>query len=266
MAAIPRRTACLIIGIDNHVGAYLARLLDARGAAVAGTGDPGITAQLGVADAIAAVDDTDIAAAIGEARLVFAISDGSTQRADLLARSLEAAGGQAQPPRFVHVAEAADVDVPTVRDTIARVTAASGIAAANLLLNAHESRFGTRPTLMAEIIAVAARGAAPLRVIAEPGPRDWGWTPEYVDAVQRAALMNKLTDCVIASGHTLTATEITEAAFGYFNRNAADHLRIEGSGTQAAPIDLTALRAETGWTATTWGTDLVHALCEGAAA
>ena len=254
--------ACLIIGIDNHVGAYLARLLDARGVALAGVGEPGLVTRLGIADAITPVAAADTAAAAAQARLVFAISDGSAAHADRLAAGIDAAKATT---RLIHVADVVDLKLAPVRDTLARITAAKARGeAANVLLEAHDSRFGTRATLPAQIIAVAHAGDPAVREIAEPGPRDWGWTPEYVDAVQRLATRERLVDMVVASGHTLTAAEMADAAFAYFRRNIADHIRIAGSGTAAAPIAIAAAKAATGWTASTWGRDLIKALCEGA--
>lgn len=260
--------ACLIIGVDDHVGAYLARLLDARGVALAGVGDAGLLTRLGIADAVTPVAGSDVAAAAAESRLVFAISNGSAERADLLATGIDAAKGSA---RLIHVADVADLSLAPVRETITRISAArkaSDGEAANLLLEAHDSRFGSRDALTARIIgaayAVANGETRGMLEISEPGPRDWGWTPEYVDAVQRLANRERLVDMVVASGRTLTAAEMAEAAFGYFKADAAAHLRIEGTGTPVSAIDPAALKAATGWTASTWGRDLVKALCEGA--
>ncbi|KAB7644376.1 GDP-mannose 4,6-dehydratase [Polymorphobacter fuscus] len=260
--------ACLIIGTDDHVGAYLARLLDARGLALAALASDGrLLARLGIADAVASVADGDLAAAVADARLVFAIGDGSAERADTLARALYAAAAAPAPPRLIHVADVADLAAPAVRDSVRRVAAAraGGVETANVLLESHDSRFGRRDTLTARIIAAAGSAEPTMTTIIETGPRDWGWTPEYVDAVQRLATRERLVDMVVASGHTLTAAEIADAAFGYFRRRAADHIRIEGTGSAVAAIDPAALKAATGWSASTWGRDLVRALCEGAA-
>lgn len=266
----PAHPACLIIGIDNHVGAYLARLLDARGVALAGVGDAHIVTRLGIADKITVCAADDVGAAASEARLVFAINDGSAARADLLAAGIEAARGAA---RLIHVADVADLALAPVRATIARIDAAKSASAgeaANVLLAAHDSRFGSRDTLTAQIVAAAyaaANGTATGMVdIAESGARDWGWTPEYVDAVQRLANRERLTDMVVASGHTLTAADIAKVAFGFFKIDAAAHLRITGTGTTVVAIDPAALTAATKWRASTWGADLIKALCEGAGA
>jgi GDP-D-mannose dehydratase len=259
---------CLVIGIDNHVGAYLARLLDARGFAkaggLAGVGDSGLVQRLGIAESLAPLADADAADAATKARLIFAVSDGSAARADMIAQVMAAAGSAARPVRLVHIADMADLALAPVRDTIRRVAATRPRPCVNALLEAHDSRLGRADTLTARIIAAAKAGSNDRLAIAETGPRDWGWTPEYVDAVVRLALGNQLTDIVVASGHRLTAAEIADHAFGYFRRRAADHIEITGAGSEQPPINAAAVTAATGWKAMTTGRDLVHALCEGA--
>lgn len=265
--------ACIIIGIDNHVGAYLARLLDARGVALAGVGDDRLVARLGIADSVTAVAPADAAAAAaGTARLVFAVSNGDAERADIIAVSLASAAAAALPPRVIHVADVAALDAPAVRDTLRRITAARAggrIETANALLEAHDSRLGPSDSLLAQITSAAWRAAQkdapPPLTITEPGPRDWGWTPEYVDAVARLAMRPTMVDLVVASGHTLTAAEMADHAFGFFRRDAADHVRISGPGATVAAINPAPVKAATGWSATTYGRDLVLAICEGAA-
>lgn len=267
----PADPACLIIGIDHHVGAYLARLLEARGVGVAGVGTPGLLTRLGIADSVAAVAADAAPAATARSRLVFAISDAAPARAELIAECLGAAAASALPPRFIHVADVADLDLPAVRGLLPRVAEArSGrrIETANVLLEAHDSRLGPAQSLMARITGAAFAAAqdrgGPRLEIAETGPRDWGWTPEYVDAVQRLAARPALVDLVVASGHRLTAAEIAEHAFAFFKRDAAAHLRISGSGSSVKPIDPAPVKAATGWSASTHGRDLVRAICEGA--
>ena len=266
--------ACLIIGIDNHVGAYLARLLDARGVGLAGIGDPALVARLGIADSITAVSADDAAAATSAARLVFAVSNADAARADTIAESLASASATATPPRVIHIADIAALDSPVVRETLRRVAQArtgGGIETANALLEPHDSRFGPAGSLLARITSAAWRAAqsdesttSPL-VIPEPGPRDWGWTPEYVDAVARLAMRPTLIDLVVASGHLLSAGDMATHAFAYFRRNAADHVQIVGIGAPVAGVNPAPVKAATGWSASTYGRDLVRAICEGAA-
>jgi len=54
-------------------------------------------------------------------------------------------------------------------------------------------------------------------------------------------------------------------AFAYFRREAADHVHITGVGEARPPINPAPVKAATGWSASTYGKDLVRAICEGAA-
>jgi phenylpyruvate tautomerase PptA (4-oxalocrotonate tautomerase family) len=266
--------ACLIIGLDNHVGAYLARLLDARGVALAGVGELRLLDRLGITDSVSPVSAADAAAATRSARLVFAISDGTAARAETIAESLATAATAITPPRFIHVADVAALASIVVRDTLQRVAqtrAATGIETASALLEAHDSRLGPSDSLLARITNAAWQAAqsnepkaTPL-VIEEPGPRDWGWTPEYVDAIARLAMRPTLIDLVVASGHLLSASDMATHAFAYFRRDAAEHVTIVGAGAAAAAVNPAPVKAATGWSASTYGRDLVRAICEGAA-
>ena len=262
--------SCLVIGIDNHVGAYLTRLLNARGVGagggLGGVGAADLVARLGVADAVVATTAADTARVAAHAQLVFAISDGSAERADLVAETVDAVAAATRPARLIHVADIADLALPQVHDTIQRITAASRAETATIRLAAHDSRLGSRDTVMGQIIGAAAAAsaqAAPQNlVIAEIGPRDWGWTPEYVDAVQRMASRDRMIDIVVASGHRLTVAEITQHAFGYF-RQTDNGVTITGAGSAVPAIDPAPVFAATGWRATTFGRDLVRTSCEG---
>ena len=209
---IPTVTAisCLVIGIDNHVGAYLARLLDARGVGggLGGVGGSLVTARLGIAEAVVAVAPTDTPRVAAQSRLVFVISDGSAERADLVAETLGAIGAAARPARLLHIAEMADLAIPVVRDTIRRIATTKRVERATLLLAAHDSRLGRRDTGMERIISAAADPHATRQklTIAETGPRDWGWTAEYVDAVQRMATRDSMFDTVDDAAEAFKST------------------------------------------------------------
>ena len=112
---------------------------------------------------------------------------------------------------------------------IAALRRDAGRKAANVILRAHDSRLGPADSLPARIIAAAwAAGQdapLPLLEIAETGPRDWGWTAEYVDAVARIAGLDRPVDFAIGSGHTLTVAEMVEHAFAFFKRDPAGWFR-----------------------------------------
>jgi GDPmannose 4,6-dehydratase len=56
--------------------------------------------------------------------------------------------------------------------------------------------------------------------------RDWGWAPEYVDAMWRMLNQNDPQDFVIATGVTLTLREFLEVAFDCLGLDWQDHTSI----------------------------------------
>lgn len=266
----------LILGSDSATGAYLARLLEARGGEVFACpgGGAALTALLGPDARVTPVPAADVIALVGtmDGGTLYALNDGSAAQAALVAEALSAAPERL---RLAHVVDAAVLrQSPALLAEARRVAALrrdGGRPAVNAILHAHDSRLGPPDTLPAQIIAAAwAAGqdtAVPILDIFETGPRDWGWTAEYVDAVIRLAALERPVDLAIGSGHTLTVGEIVAHAFAFFGRDAASHVRIQSAeGLPETPLDTTRLKAATGWSATTWGRDLVRALCEGAAA
>ncbi len=274
MAGLPYSSA-LILGVDDHVGAYLARLLDARGVRVSGVasgrdGLPDAIGGLGIGDAVTMLDaDAAIAAAgAGTPDVIFAIAGAGDGNAAII--DAAAAG-----VRLAHV-----VDIDRLRHDSTAMAGARRIAdlrqtqqrlAFNAILHPHDSRFGPRDSLPARITGAALRAsndaATPLELI-ETGPRDWGWTPEYVDAVLRLAALPVLRDAAVASGHALTTAEFADHAFAHFGKAAADHVTILPGAAVPDTTTTTAaaaLKAATGWSASTHGRDLVRALSEGAA-
>lgn len=266
----------LILGADSATGAYLARLLEARGGEVFACPGNGIamTALLGPETRVTAVQAADVLALVGTMDIgtLYALNDGSAAQATLVAEALAAA------PASLRLAHVVDADVlrqsPALLAEAKRIAALrrdAGRPAVNAILHAHDSRLGPADMLPAQIITAAwAAGQdtpRPMLDIFETGPRDWGWTAEYVDAVIRLAALERPVDLAIGSGHMLTASEITEHAFAFFGVNAAGHVRmVPAQAAPETPVDTARLKAATGWSATTWGRDLVRALCEGAAA
>ncbi len=273
----------LILGADTATGAYLARLLDARGIAVSGvlSGDGAALNDLAVASAVAAVTAADAArvAAALPALTIFAINDGSPAQADLVANVLAAAATAGNQPRISHIVDAAALrHQPALlaqAKTVADWRRNTGIFAANAILHAHDSRLAAADSMPARITVAAWRAAqtgsaaraTPIEII-ETGPQDWGWTPEYVDAIIRLAALERPLDLAIGSGVLLTAGDFVRDAFAYFKVDPADHVRILPAAAAAPaepPVDTARLRSATGWSATTHGRDLVRALAEGAA-
>lgn len=92
-----------------------------------------------------------------------------------------------------------------------------GLHAGAVILYGHEStrrptQFVTRK--ISSTVAAIARGLTDRLVL---GPmdarRDWGWAPEYVDAMIRAARHPQADDFVLATGRAHSVEEFVEAAF-----------------------------------------------------
>lgn len=222
-----------ILGLDTAAGAYLARLLGARGYAVRGTGGPELLARLGVADDITQVDDVRTAVA------------GASEIYDLRGDSTDvvlALGGHGR--------------VFTVADSVA----IDGRFVATGRVYPHESRLGPGTSPVARIVAAAAAGADP-----DPADlatsTDCGWTAEYVDAMWRMLQRPAPASLTIATGRLLNGADVARVACAYFERPLPRPVRSEpGIAGDPAPA-----AAALGWRAVTWGDDLVTVLCEGAA-
>ncbi len=92
--------------------------------------------------------------------------------------------------------------------------------------------------------------------------RDWGWAPEYVDAMWRMLQQDQAQDYVIATGMTMTLEEFVQAAFEEAGLNWRDHVVQDPSLFR--PTDLAIGRADPSkaakvlqWHASTRGVDVV---------
>jgi len=54
--------------------------------------------------------------------------------------------------------------------------------------------------------------------------RDWGWAPEYVDAMWRMLQQEKADDYVIATGRSVSLKHFVQSAFDYFDLDMDKHL------------------------------------------
>ncbi len=92
-----------------------------------------------------------------------------------------------------------------------------GLHASNAILYNHESPrrgegFVTRKITMGAA-RVAAGDLAPLRMGNLDARRDWGWAPDYVDALVRMAAHEVAGDYVVATGTSHTVRDFVAAAF-----------------------------------------------------
>ncbi len=101
---------------------------------------------------------------------------------------------------------------------LVHVYRARGLHAVNAILYNHESprrppTFVTRKITQA--VAAIADGRQDFLLLGNlEARRDWGWAPEYVDAMVRAVLADAPDDYVIATGESHTVADFVAAAFG----------------------------------------------------
>jgi GDPmannose 4,6-dehydratase len=143
---------------------------------------------------------------------------------------------------------------------IAQLYRGRGTFVSTAILYNHESPRRPETFVTRKITAAAARIAAGLQDTLELGDlsveRDWGWAPDYVDAILRATRHSEPDDYVIATGRSHSIAQFVDAAFAAVGiLDAAPHVI---SSTQffrpteiAAMLgDATKARTALGWTPT----------------
>jgi GDPmannose 4,6-dehydratase len=66
--------------------------------------------------------------------------------------------------------------------------------------------------------------------------RDWGWAPEYVEAMTRMIERDQPEDFVIATGRISTLEQFVNRAFAYFGLNWRDHVELDPELRRPADI------------------------------
>jgi GDPmannose 4,6-dehydratase len=82
--------------------------------------------------------------------------------------------------------------------------------------------------------------------------RDWGWAPEYVDAMWRILQLPEPDDFVIATGSTYSLQEFVAVAFRELGLEWRNHVEFDGMQRRPAEIvanrgDAAKAHAELGW-------------------
>jgi GDPmannose 4,6-dehydratase len=231
-----------IYGIGTASGAYLARLLLARGYEVAGSGAPDGAwrlTSLGIADQL-----VDTRPAVADEIYV-----------------IEPTGFELQATAQARLCLVGDV-------AAAEAARSAGRFATSAQLFDNDSRLSDAASPAMQIIAQvhAARTSGAAIVLNAPAKlRDWGWTPEYVDAMWRILQQPEPRDYVVATGTTLSEAAFARHACEYFSVDIA-LAPADFSVPAGSLADATPAAADLGWRAYTHGRDLVRTLCEGYAA
>lgn len=122
-----------------------------------------------------------------------------------------------------------------------------GVHASSLVLYNHESprrpdRFVTRKITRG--VAAIARGRASGLVLGNlDARRDWGWAPDYVDAMVRAARADEPGDYVIATGVGHTVRDFVATAFRHAGITDWESL-VTSDPTLTRPADATDLTGD----------------------
>ncbi len=156
--------------------------------------------------------------------------------------------------------------------TTANYREAYGIYACSGILYNHESPLRSERFVTKKIFAAAAGIAGGLRGRLTLGrldvSRDWGYAPEYVEAMWRMLQQDEPRDFVIATGESHTLEELTAAAFARFDLDWREHVDADPSLFRASEITYSRGNPEKSrrlldWEATTRFEELVGILAEG---
>lgn len=123
---------------------------------------------------------------------------------------------------------------------VANYREAYRLYAANGLLFNHESPLRPTRFVTRKITSAAARIAAGSDERLHLGRldivRDWGWAPEYVDAMWRILQQDTPDDFVIATGHSQSLEDFVAAVFAHFDLDWRAH--VVSDAALARPSDL----------------------------
>lgn len=97
--------------------------------------------------------------------------------------------------------------------------------------------------------------------------RDWGWAPDYVEAMWMMLQRRTPIDLVIATGRTVSLQHFVECAFNHFHLDWRQHVKQDPSLLRPSDLSYSAANpalahAELGWTARMSFEDVVRRMCE----
>ncbi len=97
--------------------------------------------------------------------------------------------------------------------------------------------------------------------------RDWGYAPEYVDAMWRMLRQSAPGDYVIGTGEHHAVRDFVEIAFKHVGLDPHDFVRVDAALVRPAEVDAlladpSKARRELGWRSTTAFPELVHIMVE----
>ena len=143
---------------------------------------------------------------------------------------------------------------------------AYGLFASTGILFNHESSLRPERFVTQKIIRTVKRIAGGSSEILTLGrmdiSRDWGWAPEYVEAMWLMLQQNKPSDYVIATGYTMSLREFVQAAFNQAGLDwksyvVQDSRLFRPNDLEISSADPSKAFKDLGWRATSKGIDVV---------
>lgn len=143
-------------------------------------------------------------------------------------------------------------------------------ACTGILFN-HESTLRPERFVTQKIIAAAKRIGAgsteTLRLGRLDIARDWGWAPEYVEAMWLMLQQEQAEDFVVATGHTFTLEEFVASAFQSVSLDWRQHVIQDEKLFRPTDIEVSRAnpakaRARLGWSATISGAAVVQGMLD----
>ena len=123
---------------------------------------------------------------------------------------------------------------------------AYGLFACTGILFNHESPIRPARFVTQKIVRAAAEIAQGSSVKLRLGniaiQRDWGWAPDYVDAMWRMLNADKPEDFVIATGRTVSLEYFTQKVFEYYGLDWMEHVEVDNALLR--PTDILVGRAD----------------------
>jgi GDPmannose 4,6-dehydratase len=150
-----------------------------------------------------------------------------------------------------------------------------GLFACTGILFNHESPLRPERFVTQKIVRAAARihrkGGASLQLGNIDIRRDWGWAPDYVEAMRRMLQQEKADDFVIATGHTYSLEYFVSRVFAEFGMDWKEHVNVNDglfrpSDIHESRADPSKAKTQLDWVATVKIDGVIQKMCEAARA
>ena len=155
--------------------------------------------------------------------------------------------------------------------TVANYRESYGLFACSGILFNHESPLRPHRFVTQKIVRgacdIAEKKAEMLTLGNLNVHRDWGWAPEYVDAMSRILQQSQPEDYVVATGTTSSLTDFVEVAFSHFGLDWRKHVEVAPELMRPTDISDSAgspekAKRQLAWEATVKMPQLVNLLIE----